>query len=196
MAGLPEADDWLSAAECEVLAGLRGPGGAVTGGWAVGSPSAASAGRDRARCDLELVEPWAQIFACDYLTVGELAFVEGCAASGRVLFVNLTWSVKESALKARRQGLTLDTPDVGVVLDVDVGFDLGWRPVGVGHRGRTLKSWWRVQGRHVLTAVAEPPASRLSYFSETVTRGPPDPQTDGLSPLSPSPDVPDSIARR
>ena len=38
------------------------------------------------------------------------------------------------------------------------GLIMGWRSVRVGHTARTLKGWWRVEGRHVFTAVTELPA--------------------------------------
>ena len=206
LVGVPEADDWLSTAECEVLAGLRVP--ARRRDWRLGrwvakravgwlldvdparleivaasdgapeplidghaAPAAISISHRGGLaaclatpagiapgCDLELIELRAQIFVRDFFTAGELAFVEGRPVSERDLFVNLIWSVKESALKALRQGLRLDTREVEVALDLDDEVDLGWRTVRVSYGARTLKGWWRVEGRHVLTAVTEPPA--------------------------------------
>jgi len=203
---MPEADDWLSAAESAVLAGLRVP--ARRRDWRMGrwvakralswlldvdpahieifsaadgapeplihghpAPAAISIShRDGLAacvatpagvapgCDLELIEPRAEVFARDFFTAGEMALVEGRPASEHDLFVTLIWSVKESALKALRQGLRLDTREVEVVLNADDGCDIGWRSVRVSYRARTLRGWWRVEGRYVLTAVTEPPA--------------------------------------
>jgi len=115
------------------------------------APPGAAAG-----CDLELVEPRAGAFARDFFTRAELALVEATGAGRRDLAVTLVWSAKESALKALRQGLRLDTREVEVSLDLDACPELGWRPLAVGRGTRAFGGWWRPAGRCVLTAVLEP----------------------------------------
>lgn len=112
-------------------------------------------GRLAAGCDLELVEPHLPALAGDYFTPAELALVERFGPDGRDLAVALVWSGKESALKALRQGLRLDTRDVEVELSPGAG--AGWRRLRVRYARRSLSGWWRrLEGDRLLTLVAEP----------------------------------------
>jgi len=72
----------------------------------------------------------------------------------------LFWSAKESALKALRQGLRVDTRDVAVTLADGVeGAGDGWNRLQVKYvNGRKLGGWWREEHRMVHTIVA---AARL-----------------------------------
>jgi 4'-phosphopantetheinyl transferase len=108
-------------------------------------------------CDLELVEPRSAAFVRDYLTPAEQALVEAAPELDHPLLVNLIWSAKESALKALRTGLRLDTRSVEVrLLD---GENEGWRPFAVHARetGQDFAGWWRRDGDWVLTLAASPP---------------------------------------
>jgi 4'-phosphopantetheinyl transferase len=107
-----------------------------------------------AGCDLELVEPHSPALARDFFTPAELALVEDAGPGARDLVVALLWSAKESALKALRQGLRLDTREVEVVLGARALS--GWRSLRVRYGERSLGGWWRLAGGHVLTVVAEP----------------------------------------
>src|SRR5262249_33728990 len=116
------------------------------------------AGPDSAAgCDLELVEPRDGALARHFFTPAERALVDRSGHPGRDLAVALVWSAKESALKALRQGLRVDVREVEVTLDPDLGTGPTWRPLAVRSRGVTFSGWWRLRGRHVLTAVIEPP---------------------------------------
>ncbi len=108
-------------------------------------------------CDLELVEPRPPVFAADWFTRAELSQLEAAPAARRDLVVTLVWSAKESALKALREGLRLDTRDVHVRLGACAGEE-GWHPLTVTHAGRPLAGWWRLDGGHALTAVLRPAA--------------------------------------
>ena len=111
----------------------------------------------RVGCDLELVEPRTPAFAADWFTQAELALVEAAPLERRDKLVTLIWSAKESALKAIRQGLRLDTRDVEVNLfGVDVFGDGGWRRFAATYSGRQLAGWWRSEGRWVMTSVIDP----------------------------------------
>ena len=63
-------------------------------------------------CDLEIVEPRSDAFIADYFTAEEQALIERTSAADRSLLLALLWSAKESALKALRAGLRLDTRSV------------------------------------------------------------------------------------
>jgi 4'-phosphopantetheinyl transferase len=110
-----------------------------------------------AGCDLELVEPRDAGLARDFFTPAELALVHAAPPEDRELTVALVWSAKESALKALRQGLRLDTRAVEVELDPRAAAVDGWRPLAVAHGARRFAGWWRRVGRHVLTVAADPP---------------------------------------
>jgi len=111
-------------------------------------------------CDLELVEPRSDAFVADYLTAPERAAVQAATATDRALLVALLWSAKESALKALRSGLRLDTRWVAVDPPAPAGLGC-WHPLTVRHpaTGRVLPGWWRHDAGRVLTVVATPPPS-------------------------------------
>ncbi|HKA51835.1 MAG TPA: 4'-phosphopantetheinyl transferase superfamily protein [Candidatus Dormibacteraeota bacterium] len=110
-------------------------------------------------CDLELVEPRDDALARHFFTPAERVLVDRSGHRGGDLAVALVWSAKESALKALRPGLSVDIRALEVTLDPDSGTGWSWRPLTVRHRAGTLSGWWTLRGRHVLTAVIEPPAS-------------------------------------
>ncbi len=108
-------------------------------------------------CDLELVERRSDAFVADYLTAPERGAVQAAAAADRPLLVALVWSAKESALKALRTGLRMDTRWVAV--DPPATAEPGrWHPLTVRHpaTGRTFDGWWRHDARQVLTMLAAP----------------------------------------
>jgi 4'-phosphopantetheinyl transferase len=111
-------------------------------------------------CDLELVEPHSDVFVADYLTAPERAAVQAATATDRTLLVSLLWSAKESALKALRAGLRLDTRWVAVDPPPPAGPGR-WHPLTVRHpaTGRVFPGWWRHDAGRVLTMVATPPPS-------------------------------------
>jgi 4'-phosphopantetheinyl transferase len=109
-------------------------------------------------CDLELVEPRSDAFVADYLTAPERAAVQAAPVADRPLLVALHWSAKESALKALRTGLRLDTRWVAVD-PPEAGGPGRWYPLIVRHpaTGRSFQGWWRHDAGRVLTMVTAPP---------------------------------------
>jgi 4'-phosphopantetheinyl transferase len=131
-------------------------------------------------CDLEMVEPRSEAFVADYFTTEEQALVAREPAADRPRLLALLWSGKESALKALRAGLRLDTRCV-TVTPVDVlpyqgddgegcvgdpalplrssyALDSTWRPLRVRcTNGQTFQGWWQHTGDFLLTLVAAPP---------------------------------------
>jgi 4'-phosphopantetheinyl transferase len=130
------------------------------------APSEASLG-----CDVETVEQRSDVFVEDYFTASEQALVENAPEAQRPLLVTLIWSAKESALKALREGLrldtrTLDVSPIGFNDDRDDpdsvprpadGLD-GWRPLLVRYSGSTdFCGWWRHGDGLVRTVVSALP---------------------------------------
>jgi 4'-phosphopantetheinyl transferase len=112
-------------------------------------------------CDLESVETRSDVFVTDWFTPEERAVVDDAPAGARSLLATLIWSSKESALKALREGLRLDTREVVVRFDPSFD-DLGdgeWAPLSViSTRGRrSFAGRWRRHCGHVLTIVTEAP---------------------------------------
>jgi len=127
-------------------------------------------------CDLEMIEPRTDAFVTDYFTTNEQALVERAAAEERPLLITLLWSAKESALKALRLGLRLDTncldvsfedaltqqdqegwqgPFPGPLLTADLE---AWRALRVRYTGgQVFSGWWRYAGDLVRTVVSVPP---------------------------------------
>ena len=132
-------------------------------------------------CDLEVIEPHSDAFIADYFTDEEQAAVARASAAERARIVTLMWSAKESALKALRVGLRVDTrcvvvsfldrlvDDVQTVVAVqpghrgDVSFPspvgLGdCRPLQVRHaNGQIFSGWWQQTANMLRTLVATPP---------------------------------------
>lgn len=65
-------------------------------------------------CDLEVIEPRSNAFAGDYFTDEEQAAISQIQPAQRNLLVTILWSAKESALKALRLGLRVDTRSVSI----------------------------------------------------------------------------------
>jgi len=120
-------------------------------------------------CDLELIEPRSDSFVADYFTSEEQELLSREPEEDRPRLVTLLWSAKESALKALRQGLRVDTRCVaamfGTRTDHEPGADgfgqatelLRWHPLQVRYAdGETLHGWWQSAGHLVRTLVALP----------------------------------------
>src|ERR1039458_300915 len=60
-------------------------------------------------CDLEIIEPRSDAFVADYFAPEEQALIARTSPADRSLILALLWSAKESALKALREGLRLDS---------------------------------------------------------------------------------------
>jgi len=109
-------------------------------------------------CDLELIEPRSGAFVEDYFSAAERSLAAAAPESARPLLANLLWSAKESALKALRTGLRLDTRSVEVDLGPGPYEGAAWQPfrVRVVLTGEVFQGWWRRQGDHLLTVCASP----------------------------------------
>jgi 4'-phosphopantetheinyl transferase len=103
-------------------------------------------------CDVEAIEQRTTAFIEDYFTLAEARRVLALPEAHRVLAANLVWSAKESALKALRQGLRLDTRCV----EVDwcrTGSGRGRLRVRYGADGTCFHGSWRQAGGHVATVL-------------------------------------------
>jgi 4'-phosphopantetheinyl transferase len=128
-------------------------------------------------CDLEVIEPRSDGFIVDYLSPDEQALVARVSPTDRPAFVTLFWSIKESALKALRTGLRLDTRCITVKLSDSLepseegrssrrtAFSPGllfgdccWRTLQVRDpQGELFHGWWqRASGNLLRTVVARP----------------------------------------
>jgi 4'-phosphopantetheinyl transferase len=114
-------------------------------------------------CDLEMVEPHSDAFVADYFTIEEQALVARASAADREWILALLWSGKESALKALRAGLRLDTRSV-IVIPCAASFDLnGWNQLRVRYtggcrtEGQVFHGLWQHADHIVRTVVACPP---------------------------------------
>ncbi len=109
-------------------------------------------------CDQEVIEARSDAFVTDYFTESEQALVARVSAAERSRLVTLLWSAKESALKALREGLRLDTRSVAVS-PINGAFNLnGWSPLQVRYAdGRSFHGWWQQGHGIVRTLVANPP---------------------------------------
>lgn len=126
-------------------------------------------------CDLEAIEPRSDAFGADYFADDEQALIARAGAADRFRLVALLWSAKESALKAVREGLRLDTRSVIVSLlgsfpnsapdeepaDSMLHYRLNWRPLEVRcNSSQILQGWWQQEGNLLQTLVAAPAPAR------------------------------------
>jgi 4'-phosphopantetheinyl transferase len=108
-------------------------------------------------CDLEMVEPRSDAFAADYFAPDEQALVAGASPADRYRLLALLWSAKESALKALRVGLRLDTRCVSVSPSGlgQAGDD--WHPLEARYADQTFQGWWQSRSNLIRTLVGVPP---------------------------------------
>jgi 4'-phosphopantetheinyl transferase len=135
-------------------------------------------------CDLEAIEQRSDAFVQDYFTYEERGLLAQTPEDDRPLLLTLLWSAKESALKALRVGLRVDTRCViaaPVVAPASQERDgkhnvqkkhanhgdftaqhmdgvNAWRPLRVRHiYGPTFQGWWQHSRGLVRTMVADSP---------------------------------------
>ncbi len=108
-------------------------------------------------CDLEFVDSRSDSFISDYFTVREQEWMNQVSKGERPLVSTLIWSAKESALKALRMGLNIDTQCVQVDLTQDPGTE-NWHPMSVEYTesSKVFHGWWREFGDSIYTIVADP----------------------------------------
>jgi 4'-phosphopantetheinyl transferase len=145
-------------------------------------------------CDLEIAEPRIDSFITDYFTAAEQELVAKASAANRFKLLALLWSAKESALKAMRVGLRIDTRCLAVTpwLAHDDGHAEG-RDQGKRHSeadsalalqpsfasrdwhrlqvhvvaGQVFQGWWQHAHGIVRTTVATPsPFQPISLLEE------------------------------
>ena len=130
--------------------------------------------------DIEQVEGRAQGFASEYFTETEQALIGKAPLPTRDLLVTATWSAKESALKALRLGLSVDTRSVTCLIEPVTDPPGAWTPFDIqwdvrrlnrcsSRAGQVIQNppqligWWRIMDGYVLTLAAESGAgSRLT----------------------------------
>jgi 4'-phosphopantetheinyl transferase len=143
-------------------------------------------------CDLEIVEPRIDSFVADYFTPDEQDLVSRAGAANRFTLLALLWSAKESALKAMRVGLRVDTRTLAVTPSVCVsalgsdcrrkverednlalalqrsGASIAWHPLQVHIAdNRFFHGWWQQANGIVRTMVANPvPFQPISMVEE------------------------------
>ncbi|MGA3053676.1 MAG: 4'-phosphopantetheinyl transferase superfamily protein [Candidatus Korobacteraceae bacterium] len=136
-------------------------------------------------CDLEIVEPRSDAFLADYFVTEEQALIERTSAAERSRLLALLWSGKESALKALRAGLRLDTRSVTVrpvapALHGDGHAQApalaalasygpeSWQPLQVVYEGgQIFHGWWQNTGDLLRTMVASPRPAAPIFLEAT-----------------------------
>lgn len=108
-------------------------------------------------CDVESVVERSAAFLKDYFTEAEFNRMQEFQDQEREVVMNLIWSAKESALKALREGLRIDTRKVVVEFDWEKPPHL-WQPLTVHSltNQRTYQGWWMACEQWVRTLVAWP----------------------------------------
>ena len=149
--GAPEA--WIDGTPVGVSLSLSHRAGRAL---AVVSQAAGAIG-----CDLEVIEPRSRAFVLEWLAPAEQKRVAAAGADERARLVNLVWTAKEAAAKARRQGLRLDLRNAVTEL---VGGNSGnpatrhWEPLSVSWADApgSTAAWWRHEPGWVIAIAGEP----------------------------------------
>jgi len=106
-------------------------------------------------CDIEKVERRSAAFIEDYFTINEKDWTLGGSDKDRIIFSNVIWSAKESALKMLREGLRLDTRLVEIqIKNHEAGGD--WETFRVNYKkgNRTFYGCWKMIADLVITIVS------------------------------------------
>lgn len=108
-------------------------------------------------CDLEAIEARTSRFVHDFFTTREREWAETGPSPERDLRVALTWSAKESALKALRVGLRRDTRNMEVEVHEPYMTEECWHSFVVTARpeGHRMHGWWRRLSDMVLTVICD-----------------------------------------
>jgi len=124
-------------------------------------------------CDLEFIEPHSETFVADYFSAEEQSVIAAASPRDRDAFLALFWSAKESALKALREGLRLDTRSVVVELgDTRFSQPDSWNPLRVCcSNGQTFLGWCNQSGGYVRTMLAASPSQAPIFLSQSRDRG-------------------------
>lgn len=104
--------------------------------------------------DIEHIELREWGFVEDYFTPDEIQRVRAAPIERRETLITAIWSAKESALKALRLGLTIDTRRVHCVIDPHRYSDRAWLEFDItctSNYTESLRGWWRTWGAYVLT---------------------------------------------
>lgn len=134
-------------------------------------------------CDVECIESRSDAFLSDYFTAQEQEAVAHSPVHDRALLHTLIWSAKESAMKAVREGLRLDTRSVSVCRVGQPSPWSLWAPLAVRTaEGKVLEGWWHAGHEFVRTVLSDSamrapsPLSLSQYNPESV------------EPVSPAPE--------
>jgi 4'-phosphopantetheinyl transferase len=104
--------------------------------------------------DIEHIELREWRFVEDYFTPDEIERVRVAPIEQREKLITAIWSAKESALKALRLGLTVDTRRVNCAIDPRRYSDRDWLEFSITctpSYTETLRGWWRTWGDYVLS---------------------------------------------
>jgi phosphopantetheinyl transferase (holo-ACP synthase) len=97
-------------------------------------------------CDLERLESRSDNFVNDYFSAEEKELIAHAPEKDHHWLATLIWSAKESALKALRQGLRLDTRSVVVNVTQASSLQFPWTPHQECHSGRIFFEFKTIAG--------------------------------------------------
>ena len=119
-------------------------------------------------CDVEFIEPHGPAFVADFFSAEEQSMIAEAPSADSDRLVALVWSAKESALKALREGLRLDTRSVVVALDeFRLSQPAKWNPLRVHSiNGQDFLGWWNQSSEYVRTILAASPFRPPLFLSQ------------------------------
>lgn len=122
-------------------------------------------------CDLEVIERRDPSFVTDFFTANEQRLIHRSPPDAQPMLATLLWSAKESALKALRVGLRLNTTSLDVSFTDDALIEgkysrqddcAVWSPLLLRcNGGKVLRGCWRCANDVVRTVVFNPSETEL-----------------------------------
>jgi 4'-phosphopantetheinyl transferase len=107
-------------------------------------------------CDLEKIEPRSDAFIRDFFTENECSKYFNSNEAMRPLWANLIWSAKESALKAMKLGLSIDTRKLEITF-LPKHDAAGWKSFSVKFidTQKLYKGFWKATSGFAFTIVCD-----------------------------------------
>jgi len=116
--------------------------------------------------DIEKVESRLEVFVADFFTGAEQSQLDGVSGLERDRLITLIWSAKESALKALRKGLRVDTRTVEIHGIASAAGSWGSFAVSSAQTTKAAwRGWWQLCGEYVLTIALLAPVEMVENTS-------------------------------
>jgi 4'-phosphopantetheinyl transferase len=117
-------------------------------------------------CDIEKIEDRSELFIKDYFTKQEKSTITSLGKEKLPLWTNMVWSAKESALKALRTGLRIDTRKIDIEFFPGTIENKWYKLKGIYYEDQMrFYGYWQYQKDFVLSCLTNVSESKLIEIS-------------------------------